>query len=91
VRYQERCGDCGGDVGEQKVSKRSDTCDDCWERRRWVVTNLNKITKYFGMKDFQALQRSMAYRTGTAKRKILKMMKELPLGNEVESDIELTI
>jgi len=40
---------------------------------------MSKITEYFGMKEFQALQRSMAYKTGTAKRKILKMMKELPI------------
>ena len=79
MRCQERCGDCGGDVGERKTSKRLSICDDCWERRDWVVTNLNKITEYFGMKEFQALQRSMAYKTGTAKRKIIKMVKELPV------------
>ena len=77
--FIERCGDCGGDVGERKTSKRRSICDDCWERRGWIVTNLNKITEYFGMKEFQALQRSMAYKTGTAKRKIIKMMKELPV------------
>ena len=79
MRYLERCGDCGSDIGERKTSKRTNICDDCWERRDWVVTNLNKITEYFGMKEFQALQRSMAYKTGTAKRKILKMVKELPV------------
>lgn len=86
MRYVQRCGDCDGDIGERKTSKRPSICDDCWERRDWIVTNLNKITEYFGMREFQALQRSMAYKTGTAKRKIIKMMLELPL---VESDIEL--
>ena len=80
MRYIERCGDCGGDVGERKISKRHNICDDCWTRRGWIVTNLNKITEYFGMKEFEALQRSMAYKTGIAKRKILKMIKELPAG-----------
>jgi len=78
MRYIERCGDCGGDVGERQVSKRESICDGCWERRGWIVTHLNEITEYFGMKEFQTLQRSMAYKTGTAKRKIIKMMKELP-------------
>jgi len=78
MKYQERCGDCGGDVGERKISKRFNICDDCWERRGWIATKLNKITEYFGLKEFQALQRSMAYKTGTAKRKIVAMMKELP-------------
>ena len=89
MRYQERCGDCGGDVGERKVSKRISICDGCWERRDWIVTNLNRITEYFGMKEFQALQRSMAYKTGTAKHKILKMMKELPLEVRQETETEI--
>ena len=80
MRFSERCGDCGQEVGEQKVlGHRQDVCDSCWERRGWIVTNMSNITEYFGMKEFQALQRSMAYKTGTAKRKIVKMMKELPI------------
>ena len=78
MRYYERCGDCGGDVGERKVSKRLSICDDCWERRGWIVANMNRITEWLGMKEFRALQGSMAHHTGTAKRKIIKMMKELP-------------
>lgn len=78
MHFQEHCGDCGEEVGEQKVSKRLNICDGCWERRDWVVTNMNRIVEYFGVKDFQALQRSMAYKTGIAKRKIIKMAKELP-------------
>ena len=76
MKYYERCGDCGGDITERKVSKRLSICDDCWERRGWIVANMNRIVEWFGLKEFQALQSVMAHKTGTAKRRIVKMMKE---------------
>lgn len=75
----ERCGDCGGEIKEVIKSRRADVCEECWERRGWLVAHMNKIVEWFGMAEFQALQRSMANHTGTAKRKILKMMRELPV------------
>lgn len=86
LKVYDRCGDCGGDAEERKLLKLRCICDDCWERRNWLVINLSKITEYFGMKEFKALQRSMAYKGGTAKRKILKMMKELPANETSNGD-----
>lgn len=75
-QYYDRCGDCGGDIKESKVSKRHNVCDDCWGRRGWIVEHMNDVVSWIGMADFQKLQRSMAYKTGTAKRKIVKLMAE---------------
>jgi len=75
-KYYERCGDCGGAIIENKVSSRLTVCDECWERRGWIVKNMTKIAEYFGMAEFTKLQRSMAYKSGTAKRKILKWQSE---------------
>jgi len=79
-KYYERCGDCGGEVGEIEADRRPDICAECWERRMWLARNIDKVATYFGMAKFQALQKSMAYKTGTAKGKILRMAKELPTG-----------
>jgi len=76
--YYDRCGDCGGTIKERKQSKRASICDDCWERRGWVVEHMSRIVEYFGIKEFGKLQSSMAHHTGTAKRKILSMVRELP-------------
>jgi DNA-directed RNA polymerase subunit RPC12/RpoP len=74
--WYERCGDCGQAVIERKKSRRESICDECWERREWLVKNL----KTMPIKEFQAIQKSMAYKTGTAKRKILKLMCNQNIG-----------
>ena len=72
-RYYDRCGDCGGDIGEQNVSKRASICDVCWDNRGWLLENREKI----GMAVFQLIQRSMASHRGTAKRRIEKLKLEI--------------
>ena len=67
--YWGKCGDCGGEVGERKVSSRRDVCDTCWENRGWLLKNRELI----GMAEFQKIQRSMANHRGTAKRRIEKL------------------
>lgn len=74
MEYFDRCGDCGCEIKECKVSKRHNVCDECWERRGWLVTN---GTKLYTDPRFQKIQRSMAHHTGTAKRQILKLQQEL--------------
>jgi len=71
--YYPRCGDCGGAIEERKVSKRESICDDCWERRGWLLENREII----GMAEFKKIQSVMAHHTGTAKRRILKLQKEI--------------
>ena len=65
------CGDCGGDIGEQKKSSRRDVCDECWDRRGWLMDNYALI----GLDAFQKVQRAMRGRRGTAKRAILKLQQ----------------
>lgn len=74
----------GGGVGERKISTLMSICDDCWERRGWIVENMSGIVEWFGLKEFQSLQSVMAHHTGTAKRRIIKMMKELSSPREIE-------
>ena len=77
--YWGKCSDCGGDIKEPSLPHRRDICDTCWDNRGWLLENRVMI----GMVEFQKIQRSMAYKTGTAKRKILKMQalykEETPL------------
>ena len=68
-KYQERCGDCGGDIKEPSISHRGDICDPCWENRGWLLKNREMI----GMKAFAEVQRAMAGHRGTAKRRIEKL------------------
>jgi len=82
-RYYYRCGDCGQDIGEQKVSKRWSICDGCWENRGWVLDNVPK----FGLATFKRIQKKMVGRRGSAKAYIESL--KAVWGNEVESDIEL--
>ena len=73
--YCERCGDCGTTITEAlKVSKRDRVCGDCWERRGWLV----KHGKGLPQDRFGKIQRAMAYKTGTAKRQILRLQAEYP-------------
>ncbi len=72
MKYYERCGDCGGDIKERKISKRERVCDECWERRGWVVNNHSKIVERFGLAEFQKMQRVMGRHSGTARRRIKK-------------------
>ena len=73
TEFYERCSDCGGDVKERKQSKRDTICDECWERRVWLVS---RLSVYENDPRFHKIQRAMAYRTGTAKRQILALQKE---------------
>ena len=73
--YYERCGDCGGAIGERKVSKRKRVCDVCWDNRGWLLKNYKTI----GLAEFQKVQRSMAGHRGTAKRRIEKLKVEVGL------------
>ncbi len=68
-RYYERCGDCGGNIEERKVSKRQSICDGCWDNRGWLLENRVMI----GKAEFQKIQRSMASHRGTAKKRIEKL------------------
>lgn len=67
--YWGKCGDCGGEIGERKVSSRRDICDACWENREWLLENRELI----GVDEFQKIQRSMGNHRGTAKRRIEKL------------------
>ena len=73
TEFYERCGDCGGDVKERKQSKRNKICDECWERREWLVS---RLSVYETDPRFHKVQQAMAYQTGTAKRRILALQKE---------------
>ncbi len=73
-RFYNRCGDCGQDFKERSVSKRRDICDECWERRCWLVAQM-KVGN-LPLDRFQKIQRSMAYHRGTAKRQIIKLQHE---------------
>ena len=70
--YHEKCHDCGWKMGARKISKLSYVCDECWERRAWVVDHAVEI----GMAEFQKIQKAMRGKRGTAKRRIMKL-KEL--------------
>jgi hypothetical protein len=61
-----KCRDCGGELGEQKKSKRPDVCDSCWQTRLDLVSGRIPATK----DQLQGVQRSMAGGRGTAKRRI---------------------
>ncbi len=81
-RYYDRCGDCGRYIKQREVSKWHKVCDECWERRGWFVAHINEIITLIGLLKFQKLQRDMAYHSGTAKRQIIKLQKEMDcLGN----------
>ena len=82
-RYYEKCSDCGGKIGERKVSKRENICDGCWENRAWVLDNVPK----FGLATFRLIQKKMTNRRGSAKAYIESL--KAVWGNEVKSDIEL--
>ncbi len=69
----QRCGDCGQEIKERKVSGRRDICDGCWDNRGWLLENRVMI----GMAEFQKIQRSMSAQRGTAKRRIEKLKKEI--------------
>ena len=73
--YYERCGDCGQAVKERKMSKLSRVCDECWERRAWLVSNIGLMSS--SLERFQKVQRAMAHHTGTAKRYIVKWQNEV--------------
>ncbi len=69
-----RCGDCGGvaTIKRKEISRR-DICDECWERRDWLLKNYVLV----GSAAFQKIQRAMANNTGTAKKQIIALQKEL--------------
>ncbi len=69
VRIYERCGDCGGAIGERNSSMRPSICDECWNNRGWLLENRTKID----LAEFQKIQRSMASRRGIAKERIEKL------------------
>jgi len=72
-KWYERCGDCGEAVLERKISGLTKVCDECWERRGWLVDNAGKYSKDGR---FQKIQRSMGYHSGTAKKQIIKLQQE---------------
>ena len=72
MTYFDRCGDCGCDIKERRISKRHNVCDGCWENRGWLVEHMKSLP----LDKFQHIQRSMAYHTGTAKRQIIKLQSE---------------
>lgn len=71
--YYDRCGDCGGAIKERIKSKRDNICDDCWERREWLVKNILNRTDL--LPEFKRIQIAMANHTGTAKRRIVALQK----------------
>jgi hypothetical protein len=77
-KYYDRCGDCGLAIKEQKVSDRHNICDECWERRGWLVS---MGTKIWNDPRFKKIQSSMAHKTGTAKRQILALQKAMEILN----------
>ena len=72
-RIYEHCGDCGGELGEQKVTKRASICDGCWDNRRWLLDH----NKGISIKEFGKIQSCMASHRGTAKRRIEKLKEIL--------------
>lgn len=74
MAYYSKCGDCGGAVeDDQKVSRRRDICDVCWENRSWVLENRVEM----GTDEFQKIQRAMSGRRGTARRRIEQLKQEI--------------
>lgn len=73
-KYYERCGDCGEAVIGSGKSTRPDVCDECWERRGWLVKN---GAKFCLDPRFRAIQKSMAGKRGTAKKKIIALQQEV--------------
>jgi len=67
--YRGKCGDCGGEIGERKISTRRDICDNCLDNRKWVIENRELV----GMVEIQKIQKSMGSHRGTAKRRIDKL------------------
>jgi hypothetical protein len=83
--WYERCGDCGNAVIDRKISKRQNICDECWERRAWLVRNIA-----LGVDPrFHKIQRAMANHTGTAKRQIIKWQSELAIGVNIDNYADL--
>ena len=76
--YFGNCGDCGGEIGERKVSTRRDICDECWGNRGWLLENI----KVIGMEETRKRQRAMNNHRGTAKRRIIKVKKYLEKSDE---------
>ena len=69
-----KCHDCGGlfelpKFPQKPKSLRPDICDWCWDNRMWLVGGKGLPTGVT-IAEFQAIQRAMANRRGTAKRKI---------------------
>jgi hypothetical protein len=73
-KWYEKCGDCGEPVVKREVSTLSRLCDECWERRGWLVDNAGK---YWKDGTFERIQRDMRNHNGKAKGKIIKLQKAL--------------
>ena len=73
-KWYDRCGDCGQAVKERHVSTRHNVCDECWQRRGWLVGHLNIL----GTEPrFLKIHSAMANHTGTAKRQIIVLQKAI--------------
>ncbi len=84
MRFYEQCGDCGTQIKvNPKHRGRPDVCDECWDRREWLVAHMSEVLTKIGMVRFQGIQRSMIFQRGTAKQQIIKVMEEVGGANGV--------
>jgi len=70
--YYERCHDCGGAVKD--VKHPTHVCNECWERREWLVKEGKHL---YSDPRFKKIQKAMANQTGTAKKQIIAWLKEI--------------